>query len=221
MDPHHPATGRPPAEGRSNPRVLPGGCAGVGCDVFPNDGAADRAFIALRGDMDALPVTDPGDVPWRSTVDGACHACGHDVHTSAIPGVGLDLVGLRGPGLLFGPARPVFRPVEAIRPGGALRVVVAGGLDGVESSRTVRGDSTVEVGRVAVLGGPIMSGMGMLRLRVEGAGGRGARPHVAVNVVVGLWRMVFALRGLGRSSSPATAWCSPGPWCTPGEPRST
>ncbi|WP_406299997.1 hypothetical protein OG948_33015 [Embleya sp. NBC_00888] len=96
------------------------------------------------------------------------------MRTGAVLGVGLDLVGLRDPGLLFGPARPVFRPVEAIRPGGVLRVVVAGGFEGVESSRTVRGDPTVEVGRVAVLGGPGMSGMDMLRLRVEGAGGCGA-----------------------------------------------
>ncbi|WP_406299998.1 amidohydrolase [Embleya sp. NBC_00888] len=185
------------------PRVLPGGTGAV-CDIFPNDpGAVNRPFVALRGDMDALPVTDLKDVPWRSTVDGACHACGHDVHTSAVLGAGLALVGLRNQGLLPRPVRLVFQPAEEIQPGGALRAMTAGVLDGVESIHMVHCDPTVEVGRLAILDGPITSGMDTFRFHGEGTGGHSARPHLTANMIAGMAPMMLALPGLVQRFAPS------------------
>ncbi|MBX6723816.1 MAG: M20/M25/M40 family metallo-hydrolase, partial [Dactylosporangium sp.] len=75
-----------------SPRLLPKG-NGVICDI----GRGDQV-IAFRADLDALPMSDPKDVPYRSTVPGACHACGHDVHTPVVLGTGLALAHLAPPG---------------------------------------------------------------------------------------------------------------------------
>ncbi|WP_406290279.1 amidohydrolase [Embleya sp. NBC_00896] len=185
-----------------NPRVLPGG-TGLTCDIVPLDAvAASRPFVALRGDIDALPVADLKDVPYRSTVDGNSHACGHDVHTSAVLGAGLVLVELRDQGLLPRPVRLLFQPAEEVQPGGALHAMEAGALQDVESIHMVHCDPTVEVGRIALLDGPITSGMDTFRFRVEGQGGHSARPHLTANVLLGLFRMVSVLPTLTDRFAP-------------------
>src|SRR5699024_7690418 len=78
------------------PRLIPDG-TGLTCDI----GEGDRV-IAIRADMDALPIQDPKDVPYRSTVDGVCHACGHDAHTAILAGVGRVLAELASQGELPG-----------------------------------------------------------------------------------------------------------------------
>src|SRR3546814_9196093 len=87
--------------------------------------------IALRGDLDALPVEDRTEDPWRSTVPGVAHACGHDVHTAALLGAGLALAELHAQGLLPGRVRLLFQPAEEVMPGGALELVAQGALNGV------------------------------------------------------------------------------------------
>ncbi len=79
-----------------SPRVLPTG-TGLICDIGSGD-----SCVALRADIDALPVTDAVEAPWRSTVDGVAHACGHDVHTAALLGAGLVLAGMARDGRLDG-----------------------------------------------------------------------------------------------------------------------
>src|SRR4030095_9301774 len=98
------------------PRLLSMG-TGLTCDV----GAGDGPTVALRADLDALPLQDEKDVPYRSTVPGVCHACGHDVHTTILLGVGLALAQLAD--RLPGRVRLVFPPAEeclARGAGGAL-----------------------------------------------------------------------------------------------------
>ena len=87
-------------------------------------------MVALRADIDALPMADEKDVPYRSTVPGACHACGHDVHASVLLGAGLFLAGQAAAGLLPGRVRLVFQPAEETA-GGALDVLAAGGIASV------------------------------------------------------------------------------------------
>src|SRR3546814_16986291 len=82
--------------------------------------------IALRGDLDALPVEDRTEDPWRSTVPGVAHACGHDVHTAALLGAALALAALHAQGLLPGRVRLLFQPPEAVMPGGALELLAQG-----------------------------------------------------------------------------------------------
>src|ERR1700684_1152942 len=86
------------------PVILPKG-TGLTVDIGTlddDDANAERPVVALRGDIDALPMDDEKDVPYRSTVPGACHACGHDVHATVLLGVGLFLAGQAAAGLLPG-----------------------------------------------------------------------------------------------------------------------
>src|SRR4029079_498075 len=87
----------------------------------------ERPVVALRADMDALPMTDDKDVPYRSTVPDVCHACGHDVHTTVLLGAGLFLAEQAAAGQLPGRVRLVFQPAEEAA-GGALDVLAAGGM---------------------------------------------------------------------------------------------
>src|SRR3984957_20907565 len=98
------------------PVILPKG-TGLYVDIVPpnypeQNPSAERAVVALRADIDALPMTDEKDVPYRSTNPGACHACGHAAHARGVLGVGLFLGGLAPAGLLAGRVRLVFQPAE-------------------------------------------------------------------------------------------------------------
>ena len=98
---------------------------GTGLVVDIGDGPADGPVVALRADLDALPMPDEKHVPYRSTVPNACHACGHDVHTTVLLGTGLFLAGWAAARGLPGRVRLIFQPAEEV-PGGALDVMAAG-----------------------------------------------------------------------------------------------
>src|SRR6202042_3098030 len=98
---------------------------GTGLTVDIGTGPADGPVVALRADIDALPINDEKDVPYRSTNQGACHACGHDVHTSILLGTGLFLARAAAAGALPGRVRLIFQPAEEV-PCGALDVLAAG-----------------------------------------------------------------------------------------------
>ena len=95
------------------PRLLPTG-TGLVCDI----GGGDGPTIALRADIDALPLQDEKDVPYRSAVAGLCHACGHDLHATIVLGAGLALA--ERADQLRGRVRLIFQPAEEKVPGGAL-----------------------------------------------------------------------------------------------------
>ncbi|WP_436786540.1 amidohydrolase [Yinghuangia sp. YIM S10712] len=174
------------------PRLLPG--TGVVCDIHPERGGGDgRGMIAFRGDIDALPVEDIKDVPYRSTVPGRAHACGHDVHTAVTLGAGLVLADLAREGMLPRPVRLIFQPAEEKLPGGALDVIKAGGLDGVEEIHAVHCDPRVEVGRVALRVGAITSACDRLIVTLGGPGGHTARPHKSTDLVTALAKMAAEL----------------------------
>ena len=82
--------------------------------------------MALRADLDALCLPDSKQVPYRSTVDNVCHACGHDVHTTSLLGAGLALAELDRAGLLPGPVRLLFQPAEEHIPSGAPEMIAEG-----------------------------------------------------------------------------------------------
>ncbi|MDQ1700271.1 MAG: hypothetical protein QOG34_2134 [Frankiaceae bacterium] len=160
-----------------SPRVLPGG-TGVICDVGPLP-----ATVGLRADIDALPIADDKDVPYRSTLDGVCHACGHDVHVTCVVGAGLFLAGL--PDLPVG-VRLVFQPAEEVMPGGALDVIAAGGLDGLERMYAVHCDPAIDVGQIGLRTGPVTSATDHVEVHVSGAGGHTARPQLTSDLVAAL-----------------------------------
>lgn len=168
------------------PVILP---KGTGLMVDIGDPAAPGRMVALRADIDALPIADEKDVPYRSTVANACHACGHDVHTTVLLGTGLFLAGRAAAGTLPGRVRLIFQPAEEV-PGGALDVLAAGGIAAVDRIFAVHCDPRLDVGKVGIRTGPITAACDRIRVRVTGPGGHTARPHLTADLVYALGKIV-------------------------------
>jgi amidohydrolase len=167
------------------------------------DGPADARVVGLRADLDALPVDDRTSGPWRSTVDGVAHACGHDVHTAALVGAGLVLAERHRREPLPGRVRLLFQPAEEIMPGGALEVLTSGALDGVSSVYGLHCDPTVDVGHVGLRVGPLTGAADALTVRLTGRGGHTSRPHLTEDLTYALGKLVTDLPGaLSRRLDP-------------------
>jgi amidohydrolase len=156
---------------------------GLVCDI---GGPGDGPTVALRADLDALPIDDEKDTPYRSTVPGVAHACGHDVHTAVVLGAGLSLARRAADGGLGGRVRLVFQPAEEVLPGGALVAIGAGALEDVERVIALHCDPRVAAGSVAVRSGPITAATDSVTVRLSGPGGHTARPQLTVDLVAAL-----------------------------------
>jgi amidohydrolase len=150
-------------------------------------------LVALRGDLDALPVDDLTNDPWRSTVEGVAHACGHDVHASALTGAGIALAETAARGLLPGRVRLLFQPAEEVMPGGALDLIELGALDGVERVFGLHCDPTLDVGQVGLREGPLTGASDSLEIRLRGKGGHTSRPHLTEDLTFALGKLVTEL----------------------------
>jgi amidohydrolase len=169
-----------------SPTVLPGGTGAV-CDI-----GEDGPVVALRADIDALPIDDLKDVPYRSTVDGACHGCGHDAHTAILLAVA-DRLATDPP---QGRLRLLFQPGEETVPGGAVRVIDAGALKGVEQIYALHCDPRIVTGSIGVRAGPITAACDQVEVFLHGAGGHTARPHLTQDVVYAMGQLITELPGL-------------------------
>ncbi|MER7501138.1 M20 family metallopeptidase [Nonomuraea pusilla] len=182
------------------PSVLPRG-TGLICDV----GSGDGPTVALRADIDALPLQDEKDVSYRSTVPGVCHACGHDVHTTALLGTGLFLAQQAAAGLLPGRVRLLFQPAEEL-PGGALEVMAHGGISGVDRVFALHCDPRVDVGQLGIRSGPITAACDRVVVRVSGPGGHTSRPHLTADLVFALAKILTELpAALSRRVDPRSS----------------
>jgi len=169
------------------PRVLPMG-TGVVCDI----GDADGPVVALRADIDALPIADEKDVPYRSTVDGVCHGCGHDAHTAILLAAAERLARTELPGRV----RLLFQPAEETVPGGAYAVITTGLLEGVSQIYALHCDPRLPAGQIGVRVGAITAACDHLEVVVRGSGGHTARPHLTQDVVYALGEVITELPGL-------------------------
>jgi amidohydrolase len=160
---------------------------GLTVDIGTNAGP----LIALRADLDALPVDDRTDDPWASTVQGVAHACGHDLHASALIGAGTALAGIaeRMPGRV----RLIFQPAEEIMPGGALMAIEAGALDGVDRIFGLHADPAIDVGTVGLREGPLTGAADSLDVLLDGKGGHTSRPHLTEDLTFALGKLVTEL----------------------------
>jgi amidohydrolase len=171
------------------PAVLPKG-TGLIADI---GGSRDDApAVALRADIDALPILDEKDVPYRSLNVGACHACGHDVHTSVLLGTGLFLARAAAAGALPGKVRLIFQPAEEV-PGGALDVLAAGGISSVDRVFALHCDPKLEVGKIGTRTGPITAACDKIKIQLSGPGGHTARPHLTADLVYALGKVITEL----------------------------
>src|SRR3954463_5966210 len=170
------------------PRRLPTG-TGLVCEVGKGGGPT----IALRADIDALPLADLKDVPYASTREGLCHACGHDVHTTVLLGVALALASLTS---LPGTVRCVFQPAEEQVPGGGLQVLGEGVLAGANRAFALHCDPSLQAGRVGLRTGSITAACDRVEVTLTGPGGHTARPQLTVDLVHALGRVVTEVPAL-------------------------
>ncbi|MFF2020611.1 amidohydrolase [Streptomyces sp. NPDC058171] len=176
------------------PRVLATG-TGLICDIGTGDGA--RPVLALRADIDALPIPDTKTgCAYRSTVPDRAHACGHDAHTTVVLGAGLVLAELHREETLPHPVRLIFQPAEEVLPGGAPDAIASGALDGVGRIIGVHCDPRVDAGRIGLRHGPITSACDRLEVSLDGPGGHTARPHLTTDLVAAAARVAIDVPAL-------------------------
>ena len=176
------------ADAGLNPKVLPGG-TGLICDFGPEHGPR----IALRADMDALPMADRTGMPYASVVPNVAHACGHDAHTAVLLGAALALASV--PELPVG-VRLIFQAAEELMPGGAVDAIAAGALTGVSRIFALHCDPRLAVGRVAVRAGPITSAADHIELTLHSPGGHTSRPHLTADLVYALGTLITGVPGV-------------------------
>jgi amidohydrolase len=168
------------------PKVLPGGTGAV-CDI-----GTEGPLVALRADIDALPIADLKSVPYRSTNDGVCHGCGHDAHTAILLAAAAELARTDLPGRV----RLIFQPGEETLPGGAKSVIDAGALDDVERIFALHCDPRLETGQIGTRVGAITAACDQVEVVLSGAGGHTARPHLTTDLVYAVGRLITDLPGL-------------------------
>ena len=154
-------------------------------------GGGDGPTIALRADMDALPIHEETSLPFSSATSGKMHACGHDGHTSMLVGAAKMLCGMRE--RLNGTVKFIFQPAEEGGGGGRVMVEegVAEGIDGIFALHLWPG---LPFGTAATKAGPIMAAADKFEMEIKGTGGHGAMPHLAADAVVIAAQVATALQ---------------------------
>src|SRR5207249_598716 len=138
--------------------------------------------IGLRADMDGLPIAETNELPYKSTISGRMHACGHDGHTAMLLGAARYLAETRN---FAGTAVVIFQPAE--EGGAGARAMVQDGLMdrfGIEEIYGMHNYPGLPVGEFAIRPGPIMAAADRLTIEIEGKGGHAARPHLSIDTVL-------------------------------------
>ena len=160
----------------------------------------DGPTLALRADMDALPIQETSGLPYQSCKAGVMHACGHDGHTATLLGAAHVLSEMREQ--LTSPIRFLFQPAEETI-GGAESMIAAGALENVESIIALHGWPNLEIGQIGLRSGPMMASADTFDLTVRGKGGHAAYPHTTVDPIVVGSLIVQALQTISsREISP-------------------
>ncbi|WP_247232793.1 M20 family metallopeptidase [Telluribacter sp. SYSU D00476] len=180
------------------------GVAGTGVVALIEGRNPTSRVVGLRADMDALPIHEANDVPYKSQVPGVMHACGHDVHTSSLLGTARILQQLRGE--FEGTVKLVFQPAEEKAPGGASLMIKEGVLDNPKPASMVGQHvaPNVPVGKIGFREGMYMASTDELYLTVKGKGGHGAMPDQLIDPVLMASHIIVALQQIiSRHRKPA------------------
>ncbi|MDA1080565.1 MAG: M20 family metallopeptidase [Gemmatimonadetes bacterium] len=163
-------------------------------------GTGGGATVAIRGDIDALPITEETGLPYASENPGVMHACGHDMHASWAVGAALLLT--RNPAA--GDVVIVLQPAEELGKG-ARAMIDAGAVDGVKAIFGGHVDRRFDVGQVVAQAGPVAASTDTFRISLRGRGGHGARPHISIDPIVGAGALILALQTIvSRRLDPAS-----------------
>lgn len=162
-------------------RVRPEG-TGLLADIAPPDFDPQiHRTVAIRSDIDALPISELNDVPYRSRNEGIMHACGHDAHMATVFGAGLGLATHRDE--LPGRIRLIYQHAEETVPDGAIDMVKFGAVEGVHSVLGLHCDPELAVGKIGVRPGAFTAAFDSFEFTIRGKGGHGARPHQCVDPI--------------------------------------
>ena len=161
--------------------------------------------VAIRADMDALPIQELNEVPYKSKHPGKMHACGHDAHVAAAIGAARILWELRDQ--INGNVKFIFQPAEEA-PGGAEPMIAAGVLENPAVDAIIGGHvwGSLESGIIEVMSGPTMASSDIIRLKIIGKGGHAAQPHTTIDPIVIASEIVGALQKIvSRQTDPFEA----------------
>ena len=153
-----------------------------------------KRVIALRGDMDALPITEANDVPYISTNTGVMHACGHDVHTTCLLGAARILHETRDQ--WEGTVKLIFQPGEEKNPGGASLMIKEGALENPKPQGIIalHVHPQLETGRLSFRPGMVMASADEIYMTIRGKGGHAATPHLTTDTILIASHLVVALQ---------------------------
>ncbi len=159
--------------------------------------------IALRADMDALPIREENNIPYKSTHEGVMHACGHDVHTTILLGASRILQETKD--LWEGTVKLIFQPGEEKNPGGASLMIREGVLKDPQPEAIfgLHVHPGLEVGKLSFRGGMVMASADEIYITIKGKGGHAAAPHLTVDTILVASHLVVALQQIiSRNRNP-------------------